>query len=143
MMYNKAELAAMQMIASKMNWHKPVDETVETITKMVKNQQAMELDCVGECDDFEETLLSIALWDADKIGSTLFINDYHSLINYKYGLFLEDMGITDSDYKAMLDYYVNVSGEAIADEYEAWLDEYYSDFDAEMLRETMWITKHC
>ena len=143
MMYNKAELAAMQMIASKMNWHKPVDETVETITKMVKNQQAMELDCVGECDDFEETLLSLSLWDADTILSTLYVNDYHSLINYKYGLFLEDMGITDSDYKAMLDYYVNVSGEAIADEYEAWLDDYYSDFDAEMLRETMWITNHC
>lgn len=143
MMYNKAELAAMQMIAGKMNWHKPVDETVETICKMVSNQQALELDCIGECDGFEETLLSIALWDADKIGSTLFINNYHALVNYKYNLFLEDMGITDSDYKAMLDYYVNVSGEAIADEYEAWLDEYYSDFDAEIMRDVMWMNKHC
>jgi hypothetical protein len=115
-MYNKAELKAMQMIASKLNWHKPAYETVETIYKMVCNQQALELDCVGECDDFEETLLSMALWDADKIGSTLFINDYHSLVNYKYLLFLEDMGLTDSDYKAMLDYYVNISGEAMADE---------------------------
>lgn len=120
MMYNKAELAAMQMIAGKMNWHKPVDETVETICKMVSNQQAMELDCIGECDGFEETLLSIALWDADKIGSTLFINDYHALVNYKYNLFLEDMGITDSDYQAMLDYYINIQPEAFAAEYEEY-----------------------
>lgn len=132
MMYNKAELAAMQMIASKMNWHKPVDEVVKTICKMVSNQQALELDCIGECDDFEKTLLSIALWDADKIGSTLFINDYHALVNYKYSLFLEDMGITDSDYQAMLDYYTDIQPEAID-----------ADYDAEMLRETMWITKHC
>jgi hypothetical protein len=142
-MYNKAELTAMQMIASKLNWHKPAYETVETITKMVHNQQAMELDCIGECDDFEETLLSIALWDADKIGSTLFINDYHALVNYKYSLFLEDMGITDSDYQVMLNYYINIQPEAFAAEYEEYLNEYYSDFDAEMLRETMWITKHC
>jgi hypothetical protein len=27
--------------------------------------------------------------------------------------------------------------------YEEYLNEYYSDFDAEMLREDMWITKHC
>ena len=143
MMYNKAELVAMQMIADKMNWHKPVDETVETICKMVSNQQALELDCIGECDGFEETLLSIALWDADKIGSTLFVNDYYALVNYKYNLFLEDMGLTDSDYKAMLDYYVNISGEAIADEYEAWLDDYYSDYDAEIMRDTIWMNHHC
>ena len=121
-MYNKAELKAMQIIASKLNWNKPAYETVETITKMVHNQQALELDCVGECDGFEETLLSIALWDADKIGSTLFINDYHSLVNYKFNLFLEDMGITDEDYKAKLDYYVNISGEAIADEEDYMLE---------------------
>lgn len=123
MMYNKAELKAMQMIASKLNWHKPAYETVETIYKMVCNQQALELDCVGECDDFEETLLSLSLWDADKIGSTLFINDYHSLVNYKFNLFLEDMGITDEDYKAMLNYYVNIEPEAFAEEadYEEYL----------------------
>lgn len=118
MMYNKAELTAMQMIADKLNWHKPVDETVKTICKMVSNQQALELDCVGGCDGFEETLLSMALWNADKIGSTLYINDYHSLINYKYSLFLEDMGITDSDYKIMLDYYINISPEVMAVENE-------------------------
>ena len=149
-MYNKAELKAMQIIADKLNWHKPVDETVETICKMVSNQQAMELDCIGECDDFEETLLSIALWDADKIGSTLFINDYHALVNYKYNLFLEDMGITDSDYRAMLDYYINIQPEAFAAEYETediayeeYLNEYYSDLDAEIMRDVMWMNKHC
>ena len=142
-MYNKAELKAMQIIASKLNWQKPAYQTVETITKMVKNQQSLELDTVGECDDFEETLLSMVLWDSDKIGSTLFINDYHSLVNYKFNLFLEDMGITDEDYKTMLDYYVNISGEAIADEYEAWLDDYYSDYDADIIRDVMWMNKHC
>ena len=142
-MYNKAELKAMQMIASKLNWHKSAYETVETITKMVRNQQALELDTVGECDGFEETLLSMVLWDADKILSTQFINDYHSLINFAYSLFLEDMGITDSDYKAMLNYYVNISGEAMADEYEAWLDDYYSDYDAEIMRDVIWMNHHC
>lgn len=141
MMYNKAELTAMQMIAGKLNWHKPVLETIGTITKMVRNQQSLELDCIGECDDFEETLLSIALWDADKIGSTLFINDYHSLINYKYNLFLEDMGITDSDYRIMLDYYVNIQPEAFAEE------EDYSDIDAdyyaEIMDDIMWMNKNC
>lgn len=129
-MYNKAELAAMQMIAGKMNWHKPVDETVETICKMVSNQQALELDCVGECGDFEQTLLSIALCDADKIGSTLFINDYHALVNYKYNLFLEDMGITEDDYRAMVDYYVNVQSELFAaecEEYEMAMYDAYCD----------------
>ena len=142
-MYNKTELKAMQIIASKLNWHKPAYETVETITKMVHNQQAMELDCTGECDDFEETLLSMALWDADKIGSTQFINDYHSLINYKFNLFLEDMGITEEDYKTMLDYYVNIASQAIADEYDEWLDDYYSDYDAEIMRDVMWMGHHC
>ena len=121
-MYNRVELKAMQIIADKLNWHKPVDETVETITKMVWNEQSLELDCVGECDDFEETLLSMALWDSDKILSTQFIDDYFSLIEFKYRLFLDDMGITHEDYEAMLDYYVNVSGEALADEEEYILE---------------------
>jgi hypothetical protein len=101
----------------------------------------MELDCVGECDDFEETLLSLSLWDADKIGSTLFINDYHSLVNYKFNLFLEDMGITDEDYKTMLNYYVNIEPEAFAEE------EDYSDIDAdyyaEIMDDIMWMNKNC
>lgn len=128
-MYNKAELTAMQEIASKLNWHKPVDETVESLTKMVHNQQALELDCLGECDDFETVLLSMTLWDTDKILSTQFIDDYFSLVEFKYKLFLEDMGITDSDYRAMLDYYVNLSGEAMAIQEEIELEEYYHYLD--------------
>ena len=148
-MYNKAELRAMQIIADKLNWHKPVDETVETITKMVSNQQAMELDCIGECDDFEETLLSIALWDKDKIVSTLYVNDYESLVMWEVECFKEDMGL-DSEALTALWNWEACKMNFLAPEYEAediayeeYLNEYYSDFDAEMLRETMWITKHC
>ena len=55
---NKAELKAMLIIAEKMNWYsKPVMEVCETIKQMVRNQQALELDTVGECDGDEETLL--------------------------------------------------------------------------------------
>ena len=129
MMYNKAELKAMQMIASKLNWHKPAYETVETITKMVRNQQSLELDCIGECDDFEETLLSLALWNADKIMSTLFVNDYRSLVDYKYNMFLEDMGITNLDYLYMLEYYTLVSGDAVATDEEIELEDYYHYLD--------------
>ena len=32
---------------------------------------------------------------------------------------------------------------SIEAEYDYWLNEYYSDFDAEMMRENLWITKHC
>lgn len=141
---NRVELQALMKIVKKLDWNDmPVCECVERVTQMVKNQQALVLDCVGECDDFEKTLLSIALWDKDKILSTQFISDYWSLVNYKYSLFLEDMGITDSDYKAMLDYYVNIAGEAIAAEYEAWLEDYYSDYDAEIMRDVMWMSHHC
>jgi len=149
MMYNRVELKAMQIIADKLNWHKPVDETVETITKMVSNQQAMELDCIGECDDFEETLLSIALWDKDKIVSTLYVNDYESLVMWEVECFKEDMGL-DSEALTALWNWEACKMNFLAPEYEAediayeeYLNEYYSDFDAEMLRETMWITKHC
>lgn len=129
MMYNANELKAMQIIASKLNWHKPADETVETIIKMVRNQQSLELDCIGECDDFEETLLSLALWNADKIMSTLFVNDYRSLVDYKYNMFLEDMGITNLDYLYMLEYYTLVSGDAVATDEEIELEDYYHYLD--------------
>ena len=33
--------------------------------------------------------------------------------------------------------------EALEAEYDAYLEEYYSDYDAEMMRETMWATEHC
>jgi len=149
MMYNKAELKAMQIIADKLNWHKPVDATVETITKMVSNQQALELDCIGECDDFEETLLSIALWDKDKITSTLYVNDYESLVMWEVYSFCDEMDIDMDTFNAMLQWnsckmnFLAPEYEAEDIAYEEYLNEYYSDFDAEMLREAMWITKHC
>ena len=147
---NKAEFKAISIIADKLSWqNKPVMEVCETIKQMVRNQQSLELDTVGECDDFEETLLSIALWDADKIRSTMFVTDYCSLQEWSWNIFCEDMGITNEDMVAMMHWY-NVRGELLAAEYETediayeeYLNEYYSDFDAEMLRETMWITKHC
>ena len=141
-MYNKAELKAMQIIADKLNWHKPVDETVETICKMVSNQQAMELDCIGECDDFEETLLSIALWDKDKIISTLYVNDYESLVMWEVECFKEDMGL-DSEALTALWNWEACKMNFLAPEYEAWLEDYYSDYDAEIMRDVMWMNKHC
>ena len=113
---NKAELKAITMIASKMNWmHKPVCETMETIKKMVSNQQALELDTIGECDDFEETLLSLVLWNDDKMISTMYVSDYFSLVEWCD--FLETMHIDGMTAHALLSTYdlVNV---AIAEENE-------------------------
>ena len=148
-MYNKAELKAMQIIADKLNWHKPVDETVETITKMVSNQQAMELDCIGECDDFEETLLSIALWDKDKIISTLYVSDYESLVVWEVECFKEDMGLDSEALTAFLNWesckmnFLAPEYEEKDIAYEEYLNEYYSDFDAEIMRDVIWMNHHC
>ena len=145
-MYNKAELKAMLMIASKLNWQKPVDETVETVTKMVKNQQSLELDTVGECDDFEEALLSIALWDKDKIISTMYVSSYEDLVMWGVYCFCDDMGITPEDFSAMLTW-DSIKYSLIAEEeeakHEAYLEEYYSDYDAEIMRDVMWINHNC
>ena len=100
---NKAELKAISTIADKLNWkNKPVMEVCETINQMVRNQQSLELDTVGKCDDFEETLLSIALWDMDKITSTMYVSDYISLVMWGVQTFCDDMGITTEDFSAML-----------------------------------------
>lgn len=147
---NKAEFKAIQIIAQKMNWQqKPVSETIETINQMVRNQQALELDTVGECDGEEETLLSIALLGKDKITSTMYVSDYESLVMWGVECFKEDMGL-DSEALAALWNWEACKFNFLAPEYETediaykeYLNEYYSDFDAEMLRETMWITKHC
>ena len=62
-------MKAMLSIVKKLGWNdKPAVEVINSIDKMVSNQQALELDTVGECDDREETLLSIALWDKDKLS---------------------------------------------------------------------------
>lgn len=144
---NKAELKAITMIASKMNWmHKPVCETMETIKKMVCNQQALELNTIGECDDFEETLLSIALWDHDKIVSTLYVSNYESLIMWGVECFCEDMGITTKDFPDLLTWN-SVKDNFLAPEYEmedmAYEEAMCDGHDAEMLREVMWMNHNC
>jgi hypothetical protein len=95
---NHAELKAIISIANKLEW-KSVD--FETIIQMVRNQQALELDTVGECDDFEETLLSIALWDKDKIISTMYVSNYASLVMWGVELFKEDMGLDSEALNAL------------------------------------------
>ena len=77
---NKQELQAICLIVNKLGWNdRPVTEVCNNINQMVRNQQALELDCVGECGDFEETLLSIATWNVDKIASTMFVDSYQSM----------------------------------------------------------------
>ena len=143
---NKAEFKAIKKIAEKLGW-KSVN--FETIKQMVRNQQALELDTVGECDGDEETLLSIALWNADKIASTMYVSDYESLVMWGVYSFCDEMGIDMDTLNAMLQWnsckmnFLAPEYEAEDIAYEEYLNEYYSDFDAEMLRETMWITKHC
>ena len=81
---NKNEFKAINMIARKMNWqNKPVIEVCEIINQMVRNQQALELDCCGVCDNYEETLLSIAALDIDRIGSTVIVDRYQALIAWE------------------------------------------------------------
>ena len=81
---NAAGLRAMCLIANKLGWNgKPATEIISKIHQMVLNQQALELDTVGDCDDFEETLLSIAIWDFNKIISTLYVSDYQSLVEWQ------------------------------------------------------------
>lgn len=147
---NKAELKAIQMIANKMNWgQKPVSEALETISTMVKNQQALELDTVGECDDYEETLLSIALWDKDRITSTMYVSDYESLVMWNVECFKEDMGLDSEALTTLLnwnsckenflipEYEMEESFARIAAEYnDTDLDDYYDTREA-------WILNNC
>lgn len=112
---NKAEFKAIKKIAEKLGW-KSVN--FETIKQMVRNQQALELDTVGECDDAEETLLSIALWDADKIASTMYVSDYESLVMWGVYSFCDEMGIDMDTFNAMLQWN-SCKMNFLAPEYEA------------------------
>ena len=128
---NKAEFKAISMIAKKMNWrYKPVSEVCDAIREMVSNQQALELDTVGECDDFEETLLSIALWDTDKIISCLYCSDYTSHCNYWY--FLKETGMSGMDFYVWMTTY-DLYRQALAEEYEmeemAMYDAYFDKWE--------------
>lgn len=119
---NKQEFKAIKMIAEKLNW-KSVN--FATIKKMVRNQQALELDTVGECNDEEETLLSIALWDKDKIISTIYVSSYCDLVMWDVYCFCDDMGITPEDFSAMLTWY-SVKDGLLAAEYE--IEDEYEDY---------------
>ena len=138
---NKAEFKAIKMIAEKLQW-KQVN--FKTINQMVKNQQSLELDTVGECDDDEVVLLSLALWSVDKIVSTMYVNDYTSLANWCY--FLETMHIDGMTAHALLSTYDQVKTAIAEDqdaEYEAYLEDYYSDYDAEIMRDVIWMNHNC
>ena len=142
---NKAELKAINIIATKMNWmHKPVCETIETIKQMVSNQQALMMDTIGECDDFEDELLTLAIQDADKIVSRLYVSDYFSLAEWCN--FLETMHIDGLTAHALLSTYDLVKAAIAEDydeEYEAYLEDYYSDYDAEIMRDVIWMSHNC
>lgn len=134
---NKAEMKAIQTIAEKMSWHnKPVCDVIETINQMVRNDQALGLDCCGECDDFEETLLSIATWDIDQIVSCLYCWDYTTHCSYWH--FLKETDMSGMDFHVWMTTYDQVK-DAIAEAHDAeceeWLEDYYSDYDAEIIRD--------
>ena len=64
--------------------------------------------------------------------------------------FCEDMGWTIKDLAAQWLWSGRFGAKVCAEAYELeeliyqeYLNEYYSDFDAEMLRESMWIANHC
>ena len=147
---NKAELKAIQMIVNKMNWgQKPVSETLETISTMVKNQQALELDTVGECDDYEETLLSIALWDKDRITSTMYVSDYESLVMWNVECFKEDMGLDSEALTALLNWN-SCKENFLIPEYEmeesfALMTAEYNDADWDDYYDTReaWVLNNC
>lgn len=81
---NKQELQAICLIVNKLGWNDmPAVECLKQIKQMVKNQQSLELDTIGECDDEEETLLSIAIWNADKIASTVFVDSYQAMVAWE------------------------------------------------------------
>ena len=131
---NKAELKAINIIATKMHWmHKPVCETIAIIKQMVSNQQALMMDTIGECDDFEDELLTLAIQDADKIVSRLYVSDYFSLAEWCD--FLETMHLDGMAAHTLLSTYDLVK-EAIAEEndlkemamYDAYCDAWENSY---------------
>lgn len=140
---NKAEFKAIKMIAEKLNWQAV---NFEVIKQMIRNQQCLELDTVGECDDDEMTLLSLATCSVDKILSTQKVFDFETMVMWNVDTFCEDMGMDYLDFRAMMEYY-EVSPELLAAdyeaEYEAYLEDYYSDYEAEIMRDVMWMNHNC
>ena len=97
---NKKEFKAIMTIAEKLDWQ---SVNFETISQMVRNQQALMLDCIGKCDDFTNTLMGISEMTRDNIASTMYVSDYTSLVMWGVECFCDDMGITRNDFNAMLE----------------------------------------
>ena len=77
---NKQEFSAIMLIVKKLGWNDmPAAITIEAIKKMVVNDISLGQDCCGITETIEDTLLTVATWDADKIWMTLFISDYQTL----------------------------------------------------------------
>jgi hypothetical protein len=145
---NKAELRAITLIVKKLGWNDmPAVEAIPTIRKMVANQQALELDCVGECDDFEETLLSLALLDIDKIYSTQYVSSYTDMVMWEAKEFSDTMGITMDMLPDLLTWESikwNVIAESCQKEDEYW--EMYEEYLAEQQEaydETLASLRYC
>ena len=138
---NRAEFKAILAIAKKLGW-KSVN--FETISQMVRNQQALELDTVGECDGVEETLLSIALWDRDKIISTMYVSSYEDLVMWGVECFKEAMGL-DSEALTALWNWEACKMNFLVPEYEMEEEAMDADYDywLECSQDAMWITNNC
>ena len=136
---NKQEFKAISMIAKKMDWqHMPFTEVCKTINQMVKNDQALGLDCCEECNDFEETLLSIATWDIDWIVSCLYCWDYTTYCNYWD--FLNETGMSGMDFHVWMSTYDQIK-QVLAEDYETEDIDY--DYWLECSKDAMWMNHHC
>ena len=143
---NRAEFKAIMMIAEKLGW---TEVNFETISQMIRNQQSLELDTVGECDDEEMTLLSLATCSADKILSTQKVFDYETMVEWNVDTFLEDIGKDYLDLQVMKEY-ADKSAELLAPEYEmeesfAIIASEYNDADWNDFynERNNWITNNC
>jgi hypothetical protein len=126
---NANELRAMLLIANKLGWNgKPACEVIQKINRMVLNQQALEADCVGDYDDFEDTLLSISLWDIDKIISTQYVSDYQDLVMWNAVCFAESIHVAWEDFTSRLDW-ESARPYLMAEQYEA--EDSFAQFASE------------
>lgn len=141
MMYNKKELSAMLRIAETMGWNKkPVTEVIETIILMVDNQQSVEMDCVGECDDFSTTLERISQFDGENIITRLHVYDYTSLIAWEVMRTSDILGMSVWDFYNLQNWLDNKDNilaaideeedEFIQIDEELWTADYHSNMMA-------------
>jgi len=129
---NKQELRAITLIVKKLGWNDmPATTALEAIQRMVNNDIAVGADCCGIVDDPEDSLLSIALWDADKIWMRLFVSDYQTLNDEV----LEHWALT---YRTKIESWMRLghSFEDACNMYDIpskeWEWEHYQDYLAEM-----------